>query len=219
VTKTAIEPAAGSTGEPGQKTDSSTEPKGSDAPQGKTVPVAAVAEARAEKRAAKAEADELRQKLAELEKQNPQLDIATMVKTMTELTLAQAKAAVEAELRPVQDEVTKWRTAAQYGLNEQQADAVAAVRAKYPGMDDKAALAVVQSEKPDLFPRPAASSERRFNGVIPVGGDSMLREAPQSEDFMAKMRAAVANNDPAQATHWAEQEFFRRIGLARKKTL
>lgn len=196
-------------------TDKAEEPqKGTEATDTpKKVPIEAVAKERAEKRAARAEAAELRSEVEKLKAQLPNLDMDQLVQSLAEITTVTAEAAVASALKPVQDEVSKWKTAAMHGLNEQQADAVASVRSKYPDMADAAAMAVARAEKPELFP--AATPERRVYGGPVPRGDSPYRTNPEPEDFLAKMRDAKSTEE---RTHWAEREFFRRVNSRRPST-
>lgn len=194
--------------------ESSTEikqPETPEAPKAENkVPVEAVAKERAEKRAARAEADAAKQELAKLKEQTPDPDeLLSAFNNAKQAIKAEAEAAVTQQLAPFKAEAAKWKSAAALGLNEPQADALMEVKAKYQGMPDAQALMIARTEKPDLFPRVAPPSfAQSAIGGIPPGGDSPFRSAGQQDDFMAKMQGA---KDQSEKTHWAEQEFMRRI--------
>jgi len=182
----------------------------------KQVPVEAVGKARADKRAAQAEAAAAKKELAEIKEQADPDGLLAAFNDAKAALQEQAKAEVAKELAPVRAEVAKWKAAVALGLNEPQAEAVMAVRDKYPGMPEQQALMIARAEKPDLFPMVSPPPfNPSVNGGIPTGGDSPYRSAPQQEDYMAKISEAKKAGDQPKATHYAEQEFFRRINKLR----
>lgn len=194
------------------------EAQGAVAPEQKTetkatVPVAAVAKERAEKRAARAEADSLKQKLAEVQEQNQGIDMTTLIETLGPFIAELTEAAAQKAIAPLQAEAQKLKTAVSLGLNPAQADELARVKTQWPGMDDAKALVLAKMEKPDLFPAPQRSPINRSPVTgLPPGGDSMMRSGSDPADLMAKISAS---KDPAERQQLATQEFTRRINLAR----
>lgn len=183
----------------------------------KKVPVAAVAKERAEKRAARAEADALHQELTKLKEQNPQLDMQQVVQALNEISEVRSQAAAQAAVKPLQEQMEKWKMAAQLGLSEAQADFVNSVRAKFPAATETQALLLARTEKPDLFPQ-ATPSVQQTNRPLPgfaVTGDSPFRNVSDKPDFMSKIAEAEKAGDKKGAQHWAEQEFVRRITARR----
>jgi hypothetical protein len=169
-------------------------------PNEKQVPVAAVAQLRAEKRAANERATEAEAKLASL----PQIDMDALAEAAAQL----AREAVARELKPVQDEVQKWKSAVAMGLNEPQADLVASVRGRYPGMPEPQVLAIAQMEKPDLFPQ-KPTWNRAIHGGLPVTGDSATRgNATQNLTELAAKQRRDGDIEGARST--ATQEFLNR---------
>lgn len=154
--------------------------------------------------------------LTKLKEQNPGLDLDALISSLAQASAQQAQEAAKEAIRPFEERERKWRTAATLGLNEAQADQVAAVMGKYEGMTDKEALALARVQKPDLFPTPPQNAQRPVFGGMPVGGDSLARSTPEQPDFMSKMKAAAAKVAEGQlqfqpeATHWAREEFLRR---------
>jgi len=173
----------------------------------KTVPVAALAKERAEKRAAKAEADELRQ-----ERDGNQKDMQALIEAMGPYVADLVTKATEAAVKPMKDEATKLKTAMALGLNEAQSTALDKLKSESPGLSDQRALTILKMEQPDLFPRRA----NPVTGIVPAG-ISEVRNQPQAEDFMAKMNEAKKNGDPALAQDYAKKELFRRFTVARMK--
>lgn len=179
----------------------------------KQVPVEAVAKERAEKRAARAEADALKEELSKV-KQSQEIDVDALAKSLDEITTARVESAVQLALKPFKDEADKWKSAAALGLNEAQADVLQAIKTQWPGMPDDRALALARIEKPDLFP--VQQQARTFPNGLPVTGDSLSRSSPDKEDYRAQMHAA---KDPALKQQLAEKAFYQIINNARKRAL
>lgn len=201
--------------------ESSTEKPGTEtqveAQEDKKVPVAALAKERAEKRAARSEADALHQELTKLKDQNPQLDMTQVLQALNEISDVRSQAAAQAAVKPLQEQMEKWKMAAQLGLNESQADYLNGVRAKYPGMPETQAMLIARNEKPDLFPSAPPSGQQAPRPLpgFAVSGDSPFRSMSDKPDFMSKIVESEKAGDKKAAQHWSEQEFFRRIGQRR----
>lgn len=181
--------------------------------EGKKVPVEAVAKERAEKRAARAEADKLKEELAKRQESN--FSMESLANLLAELVPQQVEAAVSASLRPLQDEVAKSKMAVALGLNEAQADAVNAVKSKYAGIPAEDALILARREKPDLFPQPKQNPwNPSVHTGMPVTGDSPLRGQPSTETYESRLAKAQS---PAERTQLAQAELFRRVMAARGK--
>jgi len=193
-------------------TDSSTEEggKATQEAESRKVPVEAVAKERAEKRAARAEATKLSEELENVRK-TATLDEETL-STITEKLAEEAKRAVAAELKPVQDEVAKWKMAATLGLNEAQADKVMELRMKNPGLSENQALVLAKADHADLFPANTSRSWSPAHGGLPVSGNP--ERMTGEPDFVAKMNEAAGKGDRRSAQHYAEQEALRRFRAA-----
>lgn len=182
------------------------------------VPVAAVAKERAEKRAARAEAAELRGELEKVRTESPGLDAEAYAKLAEELA-EEARRAVEAELQPWKADVAKYKMAMQMGLNEPQADKLMEIKSKNPGLTEQQALLLAKADAPDLFQTQASRpSWDRSKGGLPVTGDSLARSQPQSDDFMGLMREAEQKGDRMAAQRYAKEEAlsrFRRVFQSR----
>jgi len=171
----------------------------------KTVPVAALADQRAKTRAAKSELEAAQAELAKAKEQQFPIDMDSLVQTLA----AETRKTVEAELAPLRAEANKYKMAAAYGLNEDQASKVMELRQKNPGLSDQQALTLARADHPDVFPQPSQPTwSRALHGGLPVSGTAA--PAPQNEDFTAKMHAAREKQDWAGAQHFAEQEALRR---------
>lgn len=183
--------------------DSSTEKTGTAAVAEVTenkVPVSAIAEERAKTRDAKAAAEAAKQELANAK--NGQLDLEALTPILERIAL-EAKKAAEAEIAPYKAKAEKAELQAKLGLNTAQVDAVMEVRAKNPTLTEAQAYLLARTEKTDLFP-----ALRPTQGGWPVTGTSDSRNAPSTDDFMAKMNAATTAEEKK---HWAEQEAVRRF--------
>lgn len=177
------------------------------------VPIAAVAKERAEKRAAREEATELR---GELEKAKSVGNIdPEFLQQLTDSIAAEAKKALEERLAPIEKEREKYKVAATLGLNEQQADVVMSIRSANPNLTDQQALLLARVENREMFPAHSQPTMSRpaFGGV-PVGGNSEARSMGQADDFVGQMKAAEAKGDRMAAQHFAQQECLSRFRKA-----
>lgn len=184
------------------------------------VPVEALAKERAEKRAARSEADEAKKELAKLKEQTPDPDVLLdAFNNAKQAIKAEAQAAVEQQLAPYKLEAAKWKAAVALGLSEQQADVVMAVRAKYPEMPDQQALAIARMDKPELFQKPSSPSfNPTVHGGFPAGGDSPFRTAPNVPNFRADMHKARKDGDQEGAHGFAEKAFIQQINMLRPQS-
>lgn len=184
-----------------------------DRSEDKKVPIAAVAKERAEKRAAREEATELR---GELEKAKSVSNIdPEFLQQLTDSIASEAKRALEERLGPIEKEREKYKVAATLGLNEQQADIVMGIRSANPNLSDQQALLLARSENREMFPvysQPAMS--RPAFGGVPVGGNSEARSMVQADDFLGQMKAAEAKGDRTAAQHFAKEECLSRFRKA-----
>ena len=178
--------------------------------EAKKVPIQALAKERAEKRAAREEASKLGEELEQARKAAG-IDEETFNKVVEEMA-AEARRAVAAELKPVQDEVSKWKMAAKLGLTETQVDKVMEIRMQNPNLSEHQALTLAKAEHADLFPSQQARSWSPTHGGLPVSGNS---DRPSDKpNFVEKMNEAVRNGDRAAAQQYATQEAlarFRRV--------
>ncbi len=175
----------------------------------KQVPLEAHAKLRKEKRALSEKNEQLSEELKNLKEQIPQLDVEALIKNMADITATQAEAAVQAAVKPLQDEVSQHKAAMGLGLTEAQAEAWRSIKQEHPTLSDERALQMVRLEKPDLFPqqtqRPTIDPSV---GGMPASGLAPARSQGDQADFMAKMREAET---PAERKHWAQEEFKRRV--------
>lgn len=179
----------------------------------KKVPIAAVAKERAEKRAAREEATELR---GELEKAKSVGGIdPVFLQELTDSIASEAKKALEARLAPIEKEREKYKVATTLGLNEQQAEVVMTIRTANPNLSDQQALLLARMENREMFPASSQQAMARpgFGGV-PVGGNSEARSMGQADDYLGQMKAAEAKGDRAAAQHFATQECLNRFRRA-----
>jgi hypothetical protein len=194
-------------------TDSSTEEGGKASQEGaesRKVPVEAVAKERAEKRAARAEVTKLNEELENVRK-TATIDEDTL-NSITMQLAEEAKKAVAAELKPMQDEVAKYKMAMTLGLSEPQADKVMELRMKNPGLSESQALVLAKAEHGDLFPANAPRSWSPAHGGLPVSGNP---ERMGSEpDYVAKMNEAASRGDRHSAQKFAQEEALRRFRAA-----
>jgi hypothetical protein len=187
-------------------TKTATDPQDGKGADDKTVPVAALADQRAKTRAAKSDLEAAQAELAKAREQQFPIDMDSLVQTLA----AETRKTVEAELAPLRQEATKYKMAATMGLNESQAEKVMELRSKNPGLSEQQALLLAKTEHPDVFPTPSQPPwSRAVHGGLPVSGDAPV--APQSEDYVAKMKQAREKDDWAGAQHFAEQEALRRF--------
>lgn len=175
------------------------------------VPVAAIAKERADKREARAEADALKQELAETKKNS--VDMQAVIESLAPHIAEMVSKATEQALKPAREEAAMLKTAMSLGLNEEQVGELAKLKAETPGLSDTRALAVLRAEKPELF---AGRRAAPITGFMPTG-DSPLRVNAPKEDFMAKMvEAQKSGNGPAMQ-EFATKELYRRIAEARRR--
>lgn len=154
--------------------DTSTETTQGDAkgqkPEAK-VPVQAVAEARAGKRAAETEADQLRQENERLRQ--------SMIEEFQSTLEAAVSTAVEKATAPLKAEAEKAKLGMKLQLNEQQIDAVYGIQAKFAEMSPEEALHLARMRQPDLFPSTSrqAGFDPRLHGAVPATGAAMRQES------------------------------------------
>ena len=191
-------------------TDSSPEkPVVQDAPpvEEKKVPVAALAEERAQKRAARAEADAAKAELAQA-KSTPNVP-----DDIIQALVAEARKVVEAEVAPLKQRAERAELGVKMGLNEKQVNIVMDVKQKNPTLSVEQALLLARAEHQSEFV-PAQSWNRAVHGGLPVTGTSEARSASDANDYMAQMRAAEKSGDRAGANHFATQEALSRFRAA-----
>lgn len=179
------------------------------------VPVAAIAKERADKREARAEADALKQELAETKKRT-ELDMQALVESLGPFVADMVTKATEQALKPVKDEAALLKTAMSLGLNEEQAGELAKLKAETPGLTDARALAILRAEKSDLFAPVSRQGTPPITGFSPSGNSPFRQQAPK-EDFMAKMLEAQKAKDGRAAQQFATMELFRRVNEIRGK--
>lgn len=189
------------------------------------VPVAVVAKQRAETRAARAEADDLKRQLAEAKEQNPQLDIQQLMDAISATIDQRTEEAFSKAVAPLKAEVEQRKTAMTLGLTEPQTTALFDMKAKAPGLTDQQLLTVLRAERKDLFkeaPRPTLQL-RSLPTSVPAGAESPMRSAPAPTDHMElsrQARQAALKGEPgagkAMQEH-AEVSYFEAINRARLK--
>ena len=183
------------------------------APQTNKVPVQAIAKERAEKREARAEADQLKQELA-ASKTRTESEMAALIESLGPYVTDMVTKATEQALQPARAEVALLKTAISHGLNEEQANALAKIKAEMPGITDQRALTLLRAEMPDKFAQPRQAPT--ITGFTP-SGDSPMRQQGQTEDFLAKMQEAQKAGNRADAQKYATLELFRRVDAARRR--
>lgn len=196
--------------------ESSTEKAGEPvAPQQNKVPVEAIAKERAEKREARAEVETLKQELAAKQKQTD-TEMAALIESLGPYVADMVAKATETALKPVKDEADLLKTAIKHGLNEDQAAALAKLKAETPGLTDARALTILRAEMPEQFKQPAQTRQAPVTGFIP-SGPSQARNEGTDQDFLAKMLEAKKSGNGAEAQRFATLELHRRVAALRGK--
>lgn len=172
----------------------------------KMVPVEALAKERGEKRAARAEADTLRQ---EREQQG------TIDAALIEQLAVQARAAVERELEPerqrrqeVEQENARLKLRMDFGLNEEQSKLAMDFHSKHKDLTIGQSLMLLRAENPSIFPMQAS---QQYSRGVPVTGDSLARAQSSTEDHTKLMHDARQKGDLHTAQRHAALEFERRF--------
>lgn len=171
----------------------------------KTVPVKAVTEERAKKRAAQAEVERL-----EAEKARVQgIDEATL-----DSIVAQAKAAVDEQLKPERErreaaerENALLRLRMDQGLNDEQAEKVMTLQAEKQ-LEPNQALAILRAEDPANFPPQV--TPQMFGGLSP-SGNSMARAQPNERNYLKESHELREKGDKEGAQRAMAMEFERRF--------
>lgn len=171
-----------------------------------TVPVAAVGQARHEKRVAEQRAEAAETAAA------GQPDISAIIDAVTAAAITAANERVDKEVAPLKARAAKAEMALQLGLSAAQVDKVMEIKAANPTLDDQKALILAKAEHADLFPqaRPSAWNPA-LHGALPTSGASDLRSAPAQPDFTKNMHEAAAKGDQQAATHWATKAALDRF--------
>ena len=188
-------------------TDSSTEkPTAQDATQAdeKKVPVAALAEERAQKRAARSEAEAAKAELAQAK------SIPNVPDEVITQLVAEARRMVEAEVAPLKQRAERAELGVKLGLNEKQVNIIMDVKQKNPTLTNEQALLLARAEHQSEFV-PAQSWNRAVHGGLPVTGTSEARNSPDVTDYRAQMLAAQQKGDRAGATHFATQAALQQF--------
>jgi hypothetical protein len=190
-------------------------PEGQEVPKAEAaeakVPVSALAKERAEKRTARKEVEDLKQQLATKQDQQAPFDMDAFLGTLGQFVMEQSEAAAKSAVAPLQAEAEKFKTAVELGLNKDQAEAIAAVRDKFPGMTPEQAHVLARSEQPQLFPQSRTGAQPRLPTGLPPGGDSQVRNAPKQEDLVAKANELKAKGDRKGAMEVARQDLANRV--------
>lgn len=185
--------------------------------ESRKVPVEALGKERAEKRAARERAERLEQELAELRKQIPNLDMDKLASALAEHTEKVAASAAQAQVAPLQAEVSKWKTMAQKGLTEDQVAALQEFRRDNPNLTEDQALLLTRMSKPDLFPG-EPPFDPRVHGGAPVTGQSPYRAASDKPDYVKLSNEARANKDNRAMMEYAKQGFLEVIKSAYRRS-
>lgn len=172
--------------------------------QEKMVPISAVAEERAQKRAARDEAKAANEELAKV-KNAPNIPDDLIAQLASE-----ARKAVEAELAPLKERAHRAEVGVKFGLNEAQVNKVWEIKTKHPTLSDDMALSLAKSEFAESF-KPSSSWNRAVHGGLPVTGTSDARSAPMADDHLALMREAEGKEDYAKAQYHAKEEALARF--------
>jgi len=180
--------------------------------QDQKVPVAALAKERAEKRAAREEADNARGELQRLKEANPDIDLNQLSKVVAELASQTANAAVEEFTAPLKKEVEHYKMATEFGLNKAQAEAVEAVRSEVSGLTPERAIALLKLEKPELFPSTGAARPADPSSLTAPGrtGNSPYATSAPTSNYERDVGEALSKGDRAAAQKIAQAEFVRR---------
>lgn len=171
---------------------------------GVTVPIGVVAEARAEKRAAVAEAEAAKAELAK-QRETPKLDSELMA-----LLAAEAAKMMEQRVAPLEVEAAegrKFKLAVQLGLNEAQVNKVQEVRQQNPGLSNEDSLLIAKARYGDLFPASRPQWDRALHGGMPVSGNSDSRSPVTYESHIAKMNESLRSGDRQSAQEHAVKAF------------
>jgi len=171
----------------------------------KQVPLEALANERAQKRAAREEAEATKAELQQA-RETPNVPDAII-----QQLAAEARKVVEAELAPWKERAMRAELGVKHGLNEQQVQKVVEIRGKNPTLTDEQALTLARAEHQALFAAPAQSWNRAVHGGLPVTGTSDARNATAADDYLAKMHQAVKDGDRAAAQHYATEEALKRF--------
>lgn len=185
-------------------TDESVAPKDGGETQEKMVPISAVAEERAQKRAARDEAKAATEELAKI-KNAPNIPDDLIAQLA-----AEARKAVEAELAPLKERAHRAEVGVRFGLNEAQVNKVWEIKTKHPTLSDDMALSLAKTEFADAF-KTSSSWNRAVHGGLPVTGTSDARTAPMADDHLALMREAESKKDYAKAQYHAQEEALDRF--------
>lgn len=198
----------------------STEKSGDDKPESdpkkqqpngtqQTVPVGAIGQERAQKRAARDEAEAAKTALAQLQEGSLKPDD---IQAIVDAVAAESRKQLEAELGPWKQRTARAEMAMQFGLSQDQADKVLEVKAANPNLTDPQAILLARNEHQDIFQPPQqAGWNRGIHGGFPVSGASESRNAGGQPDYLAKMREAEQKGDRVGAMHFAKQEALQRI--------
>lgn len=173
-------------------------------PQEKMVPISAVAEERAQKRAARDEAKAAKEELAKIQNSPP------IPEDLIAQLAAEARKAVEAELAPLKERASRAEAGVKFGLNEQQVNKMWEIKTKHPTLTDELALSLAKTEFADVF-KTSQPWNRAVHGGLPVTGTSDARTAPMSDDHLALMREAEGKKDFAKAQFHAREEALERF--------
>lgn len=171
----------------------------------KTVPVAAVGEAREKAREAKERAATAEAALAS--EKSTQVDYDEL----TAAVLAEARKQVEAEVAPLKARAARAEMALQLGLNTEQVEKVMEIKSSNPTLNDQQALLLAKSEHADLFPSKRGGFDPALHGRLPTNGLSDLRQAPGKPDYRAKIEEAKKAGDRAAVQHWAQEDVLQRF--------
>lgn len=170
----------------------------------KLVPQEAVAKARADKRAAREEANVLR-------KDNERRD--EFDEDLINQLAQQAKEAVDKEMAPMRAENARLKMAVDHGLNGEQAEAVMDFQSKNPALTIEQSMTLARSERQDLFPQ-QTQLPAHLRG-LPASGDSQARAATDKSDFTRLMHEARAGGDVGEAQRNAALAFEQRFQMLR----
>lgn len=177
------------------------------------VPVAAIAKERADKREARAEVERLKEQLAQAQ-QRKDSEMQELIESMGPHIAEMVSKAAEAAVKPLKDEAAFLKTAVSLGLNEEQANELAKLKAETPGLTNERALAILRVENPTLF---GARNDGRPVTAFSPSGDSPFRSQAPTVNYMEKMAEAVKNKDQKATMQFATMELFRRVNDARGK--
>lgn len=174
----------------------------------KTVPVEALGEARAQKRAAQTETETVKAELAKV--RDSQLTPEDL-DSITAALAAEAKQMVDKEIAPFKERAIKAEMALQLGLSAEQADKVMEIKSKNPTLNDQQAFLLARSEHSEMFQPKRGGFDRAIHGSLPTSGFSDSRAQSQQVDYTAKMHEARASGDRHAAREFAEKEAVQRL--------